>query len=73
MATGVGETDNTLVPEGRDGGRHQVHGGGGAQLSLDGVVLGSAAKGATGSLMLVLSRYVFAMVDDFAVGAEVEH
>ena len=40
---------------------------GGAQLSLDGVVLGDAAKSATGSLQLALSRYISAMVDSFAV------
>lgn len=39
----------------------------GAQLSLDGAVISSAAKCATGSLQLVLSRYIFAMVDDISV------
>jgi galactosylceramidase len=39
----------------------------GAQLALDGAVLGSAAKCATGSLALTLSRYIYAMVDDFNI------
>ena len=42
-------------------------GGGGAQLSLNGTVLGSTGKGAIGSLQVVLSRYIFAMIDDFSV------
>jgi hypothetical protein len=37
------------------------------QLTLDGAVLGSVAKCATGSLVLTLSRYIYAMVDDFNI------
>ena len=31
------------------------------------LVLGSTGKGAIGSLQVVLSRYIFAMIDDFSV------
>jgi galactosylceramidase len=38
-----------------------------AELSLNGVVLGSDAKCSIGSFELALSRYVYAMLDDFFV------
>lgn len=52
----------TVAPSGRVGGPR-------SWLSLDGVMLGSAPKCATGSLQLALSRYIFAMLDDFSVVA----